>query len=204
MKSLGMLFLAMNKLIDQCLHTDPTYLSQLSKFAGKVIQVSIVDFNLNFFILLNEHGMLLQQSYQQIVDVKISGKLSALWQMLKLAKKINSNIHISGDIELVQEFGQLFRGFSIDWEGLLANYVGDIVAHQTFYQFSKIAKLCKHSFNSLRESTSEYLLEEVRVMAPAEQLEDFYEQIADIRDDVERAEQRLIRLHACNKQRELV
>lgn len=104
----------------------------------------------------------------------------------KARSLFNDKIRMKGDIELGQQVKKLFDEMDIDWEGHLAHFTGDVVAHQigTFVRKGRAFK--KKLDESMRQNISEYLSEELRVIPTKYELEDFFAEVDELSLSVER------------------
>ncbi|MCG6117877.1 MAG: SCP2 sterol-binding domain-containing protein [Aquimonas sp.] len=101
---------------------------------------------------------------------------------------------IAGDIGLAQALQRLAQNYSPDMEAALSERLGDVAGVQ-------IAKALKAGFEGaqrgareLAEAGADYLREERRDLLGHDELQAFCDDVDGLRDGVERAEQRLLRL----------
>jgi len=74
----------------------------------------------------------------------------------------------------------LFDEIDIDWEGHLAHFTGDVVAHQIGSLVREGQAFKERITSSLRRNVTEYLQEEVRLCPPSEELRDFFNDVDDL------------------------
>ena len=108
----------------------------------------------------------------------------------------NDKIKISGDVELGQHVKQLFDEIDIDWEGHLAQFTGDIIAHNVGSIIRRGLAFKEQLNTSIRLDLSEYLQEELRVFPPKEEIEDFFNDIDELSLSVERLDAKIVKLLA--------
>lgn len=89
-------------------------------------------------------------------------------------------------MELGQQVKKLFDEMDIDWEGHLAHFTGDVVAHQLGSFMRKGLSFTKRIDESMRQNMSEYLQEELRILPSKNELEDFYKEVDELSLSVER------------------
>jgi ubiquinone biosynthesis protein UbiJ len=105
-----------------------------------------------------------------------------------------NNIVIIGDTTVAEQFKELFAHLEIDWEEQLSHVAGDVIARQMGNFFRALSRWAKQSARTARQDLTEYLQEEIRLVPPREELQDFFSEIDHLRNDVERIEVRINRL----------
>lgn len=184
------------KLINAALVYDPGSRLRLAKLAGQILAIRVSAPALNFYVMPDEDGLCLMANWQGEVDTEISGSLFALLQ-LATTEPHNlkySGVSAMGDLQLLAELQQIVKTLDIDWEEILSQFTGDIIGHQT-------AELIRSKFNfvanraaSVKRLASEFLTEELKTLPSKPELEDFYQQVDDLRLAVDRAEARVKKL----------
>lgn len=195
---------ALQKAINHALSLDAMTPIKLQALEGKLIELQIAPLNVHFYIQIHEQKLLLLEHSQAIPDTVIhSSPLGLIRLSLLPASKVrslfNDKIRISGDLELGQAIKQLFDDLDIDWEGHLAQFTGDVVAHQIGNMFRKGLSITRQMKTSLNENMSEYLQEEARVLPSREALNDFFNDIDDLSLRVERLQARLKQVKALHE-----
>ena len=104
----------------------------------------------------------------------------------KARSLFNDKIRLSGDIEFGQQVKKLFDELDIDWEGHLAHFTGDVVAHRLGSLFRQGLAFKKQLSNSMRHNLSDYLQEELRLFPPREEINDLFSDIDRLSLDVDR------------------
>lgn len=100
----------------------------------------------------------------------------------------------SGDDALLHTLDQVFRSLEWDAEADLAPLVGDIAAHRLASAGHEALHTLQHSARALGRNASEYLVEEVELMARKVDVARFNRAVDTLADDVARLEARLARL----------
>ena len=93
---------------------------------------------------------------------------------------------MTGDTELGQQVKKLFDEMDIDWEGHLAHFTGDVVAHQIGSFVRKGMAFKKQFDESMRQNVTEYLQEELRIVPSRNELDDFFTEVDELSLSVER------------------
>lgn len=181
--------------LNQLLKKDPKTLKQLEKLSGKVIRFDIRQPTLHLTLVPNAEGIDLLLHSEATTDLTLSGQASDFIQMLYSSnpdeKLFGKGIDVLGDTGLATQFSQLLRDFSIDWEAWLADIVGDTTAHPLAQFINQQRQFFSQARQSLTDNTVEYLQEELGVLPPRPEIEEFMEKVDQLRDDVERLEARI-------------
>jgi ubiquinone biosynthesis protein UbiJ len=172
---------------------------KLQKLHGKVLKMIITPLNVNFFIQFYEGEMLLLDRYDGQPDTIIHSNPIGLIRLSLLPASqarslFNDKVRISGDVELGQKVKQLFDEMDIDWEGHLAHFTGDVVAHQIGSLVRKGMAFKKQFSQTMRQNMTEYLQEELRIVPSRNELDDFYNDVDELSLHVERMQARVNQL----------
>lgn len=183
--------LALQKAINCALMLDTNTPQKMKPLEQKVLEIVIRPLDVHFFMRFSSGSVELLTTWTEEPDTVIySHPLGLIRLSLLPASKVrslfNDQVRMTGNVELGQAVKQLFDEIDIDWEGHLAHFTGDVVAHQ-IGNFVRRGKRLKHSLKtSLKQNLSEYLQEEVRLTPPREEIEDFMREIDTLVLDVER------------------
>lgn len=187
---------ALQTAINQAMKLDPQMSRKLQALDGKVLEMIIAPLAVNFFIQFKEGQALLLDVYEGHADTCIhSNPLGLIRLSLLPASKarslFNDKIRLSGDIELGQKVKQLFDEIDIDWEGHLAYFTGDVVAHQIGSFLRKGIAFKNQLAQSMSKNSTEYLQEELRILPSRHELNDFYQDIDELSLAVARLQAKL-------------
>jgi len=184
--------------VNHALQMDPASLQRLNRLCGRVIEVSCTAPALTVFIRPHSQGMILQGQYDHPADCCISGNALALLKLMTADNKtealFDNQISLSGDLEVSQNLQNLLADLDIDWEGRLAEYIGDITAHQIGNQARSLHSWGKGASQSMLLNIEEYLHEETRDLPPRAELEPFYRGIDELALTTDRLAARIERL----------
>ncbi|PWY55766.1 hypothetical protein DGG96_08095 [Legionella qingyii] len=177
--------------INKAAKLDELMPARLKALDNKTIEIIISPLNVNFFIHFKDGEIILLDCYDREADTVIhSNPLGLIRLSLLPASKarslFNDKIRMTGDTELGQQVKKLFDEMDIDWEGHLAHFTGDVVAHQIGSFVRKGMAFKKKLNESLQQNVSEYLQEELRVMPTKYELEDFFVAVDELSLSVER------------------
>ncbi len=177
--------LALEKALNHALALDDSTQEKMSKLNNKVLEIVISPLNVFFFITFIDSKLKLLAKYADNPDVIIHSnpigliKLSLL-PTSKSRSLFNDKIKISGDLELGQQVKRLFDELDIDWEGHLAQFTGDVVAHQIGSIYRSGRDFKQKVSKSLKRNIVEYFQEEIREIPSIEEVEDFYNDIDEL------------------------
>ena len=133
---------------------------------GKVLQLELRELQ-PFWLLFSPGQVDLLTRYEGQPDATIRLTLSALPRLRdpnQLTPLIREGkVDLSGDTSLCNQFAQLFSELQIDWEGQLARYTGDVVAHTLCRGAQQLRDGIQQQGKLLRQDLAEYLTEEVRL-----------------------------------------
>jgi len=104
---------------------------------------------------------------------------------------LKGEVEISGDTRLGHQFKNIFSQIDIDWSEPLANLVGDTVAYQLQQSGKKLGGWGKDTMESVSRSVSEYLQEESRDLVTETELNNFNDEVDQLRNDVDRLQAKI-------------
>lgn len=170
--------LALEKAINQALSLDESTGAKIQALHGRVLEIIIRPLNSFFFIQFEDQTLKLLSHYEGQPDTVIHSSPLGLIRLSllptsKVRSLFNDKINISGDLELGQQVKALFDELDIDWEGHLAYFTGDVVAHQIGSWVRESQSFTKRFSGSLCRQMSEYIQEELRLSPSPEELNDF-------------------------------
>ncbi|KTD42712.1 ubiquinone biosynthesis accessory factor UbiJ [Legionella parisiensis] len=177
--------------INKAARLDEHMPAKLQALDNKILEMIISPLNVNFFILFKDGEIILLDNYDKEADTIIhSNPLGLIRLSLLPASKarslFNDKIRMTGNTELGQQVKKLFDEMDIDWEGHLAHFTGDVVAHQIGSFVRKGMAFKKRLDDSMRQNISEYLQEELRLFPTKYELEDFFVEVDELSLSVER------------------
>lgn len=189
---------ALETALNQYLSLDPEISSALSSFHGKVIGIELVATGIQLFFIPDQGGHLqVLSQYEGKPDCLISGTpLNLLRSTLseRSDATFSGDIHLEGNSKLAQEFTSILKRIDIDWEEQLSHLSGDVLAHQIGENVRNTGKWISRSLDSAGLNFQEYLQEEARLIPTALELDNFFQDVDTLRDDVERLAARLQQL----------
>ncbi len=181
------------KMINAALQYDPATRIGLARLSGKILAVNITTPNLPLFVMAMDDEVRLMNHWDGDVDTRISGSLLALAQLsqTEIYNLKDSGVTVMGDITLLADWQQLLKNVDIDWEDMLSQFTGDIIGHQTAMLIRTQLGWVKDRAASAQRLTREFLTEELKTIPSKPELEDFYQQVDELRLAVDRAAARV-------------
>lgn len=182
---------ALQKAINHAMQLDENMPVKLQALDGKVLQMIIAPLDVTFFIQFSGRELLLLDEYPGEIDTTIrSSPIGLIRLSLLPASKarslFNDSVQMTGDVELGQQVKTLFDEMDIDWEGHLAHFTGDVVAHQIGQLVRKGFGFKDEFSHSMQQNVTEYLQEELRVFPSRGEVDDFFKDIDELALAVER------------------
>lgn len=189
--------------LNHYLSLDPESHIRLTVLENKVVAIEEPQFGLKFYLLFTGKHVRLQSHTEKPVDTTLHGTPFALLQLSPYFANnykaiFSGKVTITGDIELGQQVQQIFANLDIDWEEQLSRVTGDVIAHQVGNTVRDVWQWGKRNTEIFNQNVTEYLQEEIKYVPPRMEINDFFHDIANLRDDVERAEARIKRILQVN------
>jgi ubiquinone biosynthesis protein UbiJ len=190
--------------LNRYLALDPEAPEKLTAFDGKRICIDIRGPNKTLYLLINGDRISFVESLDAEPDATIIGSPAALFK-LGLHRDtaplfFAGEVEIRGDTRLGRQFKSLLAEMEIDWEEHLSRLVGDIAAHRIAGLFNELNKWSKAAADNLAGDVGEYLQEESRDVVSGAEMDVFYQQVDQLRDDTERLKARIDRLPGIDSQ----
>lgn len=182
----------LEKLINSALRYDPGTRIALAKLSHQILAITISSPALTIYFTPDEEGVRLMSQWEGEIHTHLYGSLPAL---IKLARSdrtsfSDSGVEVIGNTGLLVDLQRLLKNLDIDWEDALSEFLGDIVGHQSAEVIRGGAKYTRDRARDLRRSTSEFLTEELQSVVSKNELEDFYQDVDDLRLQLDRLEAR--------------
>jgi ubiquinone biosynthesis accessory factor UbiJ len=177
--------MALQKALNHALSLDESRRSKIQALHGKRLEIIVSPLNIHFFMCFQHTEIQLLSHHNQPPDTVIhTSPLGLIRLSLLPASKVrslfNDSIKLSGDLELGEQVKRLFDELDIDWEGHLAHFTGDVVAHQIGSFFRQGIAFKRHLNTSVTQNITSYLQDECRLFPPREEINDFFHDVDDI------------------------
>ena len=121
--------------INLALQQDVPSQQRLSKIAGQQVFLYVEDFALILQVHILEQGVMLHKpdSLDEIeldpkLDTLVQGPSSAYRKLLEGDGFFDGDLRIQGNAQTLMTLHKVMENFELDWEGLLADHIGDLPA----------------------------------------------------------------------------
>lgn len=191
------------KIINAALRYDPATRLKLARLSGKILALKITTpVAFDVFVAPLDEEIQLMGHWDGDVDTQLSGSLMALVQIstTEIHNLKYSGVTAMGDLGLLADLQQLLKQVDIDWEDMLSQFTGDIIGHQAASAIRAKFGWVKDRAQTATRLTKEFLTEEYQALISKPELEDFYQQVDELRLAVDRAAARVEKLLAERKQ----
>ncbi|WP_338846380.1 SCP2 sterol-binding domain-containing protein [Massilia sp. W12] len=123
--------------------------------------------------------------------VTIHLKAADLTWLLQDRARLMAAARIEGDVELANTLSQLMNNMRWDMEYDLQRIFGEIGARRIAMAWRDLQAGAQQNTRKLQENIAEFLLEEQAMLVRPAAVEEFSQQVAKLRDDLERLEKRV-------------
>jgi ubiquinone biosynthesis protein UbiJ len=186
---------AVEKAMNAYLALDPESARRLENLQGKVVTIELLAVGITLQLIFTGKKIELQTGSPLSPDTVIKGTPLRLLQLALTKNRrqqfFSDDVTITGNLELGQVVIDLFDHLEIDWEEILSQFCGDVAAHQLGRLGRKLQSFRKLTRRVFAENVSEYLQEEINLFPPREALQDFFQDVDQMRMDTDRLEARV-------------
>lgn len=191
---IGAFEIAANGLLQQ----DPNAIRRLDRLSGKIIEIHISGLGISLFMMPTAGALQVVSDWDGKIDTKLSGSPVAYAQLGlggdARGALLSGGLRIEGDTLVGQQFQRLLMELEIDWEELLAQRVGDRAAYHLGQGVRGLGSFGRGIRKGLMRNFAEYTQHETEVLPLRREVDAFVAEVSDIRDSVERLEQRVNRI----------
>jgi len=188
---------ALETSVNQLVKQDPATLEKFSALQGKIIAFELTDLELTLYLFPHNEGVQIKYLYEGNADTTLQGTALAFVNMSlgdATESFFSGDIRIKGEIELGQHFKRIFDQLDLDWEEWLSSFTGDLVAHKAGDFIRSFNAWSRDAFNILELDAREYIQDEGQLTPHSAELDDFANNMSQLRNDTARLEARLARL----------
>lgn len=202
---LGALEIAINRVVKN----HPEAAQRLQAIDGRSLQLDIRKAGIGFRLYACNGGVEVSlppkpATQQNKPDARIEAGVGDLMRIAAgqsdAVSMIASDLRIEGNTDVAQQFQKLLQEAPMDWEGQLANIVGDVPAYEIGQIGKRVFGLAQHAAKSFFKDSSEYLRDESKDLAWPHEVSDFRAGVETLRDDVARLEARIFQLKSKRQQ----
>lgn len=194
---MSILFDPLQAAVRRALEYDPDTRERVRALGDRVVEIEFTGLERTLFVAIDQGTVSFSRRAPRAPDLRLIGSPMTFARVAMAPERVEiteSGIRIEGDVGLAQRFARLLRQLDIDWEEWASRYVGDVLAHRAGRFAEGLRDWAQHSREQFRQDVSEYLQEEVRLLAPRERVVRLMNEIDETRSDVERLAARIRRL----------
>ena len=180
--------------VNAWLALDPDALARFQPCFGKVVAIDLQGTGLTLFCLPTASGLNFMSQYQGPADTTLSGRPFALFKLAtgdSTRVMFDGEVIIRGDVELGQAFKRAMDRLDIDWEEHLSQLTGDVIAHKAGHLARELEQWWQNGRARMAADAREYIQDEVQLNPTRGEAEEFYQDIAKLRDDLARLNARV-------------
>lgn len=168
----------------------------LRALAGKTVKVEVLaPTNYVTFITFEENQALLNSAIANEPDLVIQGRLQDFVHFSIF--KDRKVLQIQGDPVIANLIAKLYLEMDIDWEEELAKHTNDSTAHVASYWLQRFKATAKTNISDFSAMCVEYMQEESPTLPTPSEVEQFMQEVDELRLRVDRLEAR-IKAYATN------
>ena len=186
-------------LINAALTKDPASKQALTKLEGQVFLVESTLPPLTVAIEPTATGIQLHDNWDGNVTVTINGTLIAMAAIAVNAKESISfsgtGVNVSGNLDTLHQLNKIMGDVDIDWEGALAEIIGDIPAHLIAKGIRNSAVIRKDIVTRASSGLVEVAQEEFNLTPSKNEFEAIIPDIRQLSADADRLAARVKRLY---------
>ncbi|MAZ78081.1 MAG: hypothetical protein CMF39_05330 [Legionellaceae bacterium] len=191
----------LEKAINLALKLDENSNNNLAGLKNHTIKITLSDLSLDFYLSFTDDHVYVQQHCLGEPQLTISGSTTAFIKMAtkKHGSSLPKEMEVMGSAHLAQQLQQFIATINIDWEEHLSRLTGDTFATQ-FTQFvKKSARLFKRQSREFGLNLKEYLEEESRLVVRQDEVEQFCQEVDELRHGVARLSARIQHIEDTNQ-----
>ncbi|WP_397450321.1 SCP2 domain-containing protein [Pseudomonas sp. NA-150] len=184
--------------VNRVLRMDSTALPRLEHLSGKIIAIDCLSPRLQVFILPSDDGLMLAAHWETEADCTLRAPAAQLMR-LALSKDKTAVLHgpdleLEGDSSVLLELFGILQDLELDWEYELSRWLGPVASPLLGSQLRSGARWTSDSMDNLTQSLADYLSEESRALVGHREAQARFDELDQIKLDLERLEARFERL----------
>jgi ubiquinone biosynthesis accessory factor UbiJ len=177
----------LEKILNRILQDDPDHAYILKPLINRHICLKIKQPSIELHFTFHYNEIRIRSSSIQKPDCIITGdSLKLLTYYLAPQHAALNTLHIEGSITIAQNFARLCQQLRIDWESLMAKFVGQQAAHVVHRSARQLLGLAKQHTTTLKTDLNEFVQHEMDLSPHPIELNEFLDKIDTLRHDVER------------------
>lgn len=185
-------------IVNRALRADPEALAKISATQNQVIEIHCYDWKIKFYIIVGARELQFEKKYDGMINTAIEGTLNNFLHIFIRGADSKTlfqyPIDIVGNTHNIEVLHDAFKNLDLDLEEKLSRVLGDTLAHKIFFHVSDAKKAVIDNAKKLQEQILEYIYFESKDLPTRKQVEIFYDDVAKLRDDVERTEAKITKM----------
>lgn len=176
-----------------------------AQLVGHTLGIELKGLNLTFYCVFNAHKVHINQDCIYTPTLMIA---APPFTLLKMAMSTDTSealqepeLQLTGDATLALTLKQYLDSLAIDWEYLLSSILGQTLAHKATQAASQFKQTSQQQKQSLQHNLRDYIQYEISLTPSPETLEDFYQQVDELKMETDLSESRLQHLQQKLKNR---
>ena len=186
--------------INTALKYDPGTVRDLSELENQVLLIDCSMPSMRIAIETSQQKIILHNNWDGEAAVTIQGTLIALAKMAAntsdASSFANSGVQLSGNLETLHKLHKILSKLNIDWEGGLADLVGDVPAHIIGSAMRQSAQASRESLQRASSALVEIAQEEFEIIPSKNSFKHFKQDVRQMAADTDRIMARLAALNA--------
>lgn len=181
----------LERAVNAVISLDPDVGEQLAALHGKVVGIVLDGTSIRLYVVPGHDGRL--QFLSQLDDEPDATLAGSPFDLLRASdaqqgvdQLFAGRVSIIGDTGVAQRFSRALARLDIDWEEHLAQLLGDIPAHEIGRAAKALRNESERLGESGRETLSDFLTEESRLLPHRFEVEAFLDDVDATRDELER------------------
>lgn len=183
---------AQEAILNRYLNLDPEVKESLRRLSGKVVKIEWGP--LTYFWLFKSDSIYLSKDFNGPADLILRGSTFDFLRMAFIKKDkalTDIPLQVFGDMEFGKQFKEFFSNLEIDFEEQVSKILGDAIAYPMTQILKKISLWASLSSESLSQNLTNYVQREMNWLVSDEELQLFFSEIDELRDDYARLEVRI-------------
>jgi ubiquinone biosynthesis protein UbiJ len=176
--------------INAALKYDPGTLRDLSEIEGQVLVINCNMPDLSIAVEAQQQQIIIHTDWDGEAAVTLEGSMIALAKMTANASDTSSfagsGVQLSGNLETLHKLHKILSKLNIDWDGALADLVGDIPAHFIGSAVRKSRQIHKQTVQRATSALSEVAQEELEIIPSQNAFAQFKRDVRQMASDTDR------------------
>jgi ubiquinone biosynthesis protein UbiJ len=185
--------------INTALKYDPGTVRDLSELENQVLLIDCSMPSMRIAIETSQQKIILHNNWDGEAAVTIQGTLIALAKMAAntsdASSFANSGVQLSGNLETLHKLHKILSKLNVDWEGGLADLVGDVPAHIIGSAMRQSAQASRESLQRASSALVEIAQEEFEIIPSKNSFKHFKQDVRQMAADTDRIMARLAALN---------